>query len=173
MLRNRLTLFSLALLITLVGGFNALAQRGGGHSGGRSSGHSSHSGSKSSSKATKASAKSSAKAAKAIAKAEAKATKASRKAEAKAAKATRKDAARSDKCLSCPRERHGRIKRNPQAKSEFRKTHPCPSGGNGGCKGYVIDHIRPLAEGGADDPSTMQWQTTSAAKAKDKTERKH
>ena len=37
--------------------------------------------------------------------------------------------------------------------------------------GYVIDHIVPLACGGADVPSNMQWQTVAAAKAKDKVER--
>ena len=49
--------------------------------------------------------------------------------------------------------------------------HPCPATGKsyGACKGYVIDHIKPLQRGGADDPSNMQWQTT-AAKAKDKIE---
>jgi hypothetical protein len=35
----------------------------------------------------------------------------------------------------------------------------------------VIDHIKPLACGGLDAPSNMQWQTVAAAKAKDKTER--
>jgi hypothetical protein len=33
-----------------------------------------------------------------------------------------------------------------------------------------VDHIKPLKEGGADDPSTMQWQTVEEAKAKDKVE---
>jgi hypothetical protein len=41
-----------------------------------------------------------------------------------------------------------------------------------GRKGYVVDHIKPLACGGKDEPSNMQWQTTAAAKVKDKTERK-
>jgi hypothetical protein len=36
----------------------------------------------------------------------------------------------------------------------------------------VIDHVQPLASGGADSPSNMQWQTTAAAKEKDKWERK-
>ena len=40
-----------------------------------------------------------------------------------------------------------------------------------GRTGYVIDHIQPLACGGADTPSNMQWQTKAAAAAKDKTER--
>ena len=36
--------------------------------------------------------------------------------------------------------------------------------------GYVIDHVVLLKRGGPDDPSNMQWQTTAAAKAKDKIE---
>jgi hypothetical protein len=34
----------------------------------------------------------------------------------------------------------------------------------------VIDHVKPLKRGGADEPSNMQWQTKEAAKQKDKTE---
>jgi hypothetical protein len=41
-----------------------------------------------------------------------------------------------------------------------------------GRPGYVIDHIVPLACGGADSPSNMQWQTAAEATAKDKLERK-
>jgi hypothetical protein len=40
-----------------------------------------------------------------------------------------------------------------------------------GRPGYVIDHIVPLACGGADAPSNMQWQTIAERKAKDRTER--
>jgi hypothetical protein len=35
----------------------------------------------------------------------------------------------------------------------------------------VVDHVKPLACGGADAPGDMQWQTVAAAKAKDKWER--
>lgn len=72
------------------------------------------------------------------------------------------------------RDGHGRIKRSEAAKGAFKRQHPCPSTGKsrGACPGYVIDHVKPLANGGADDPSNMQWQTKEAAKEKDKWERK-
>ena len=41
-----------------------------------------------------------------------------------------------------------------------------------GWPGHVVDDVVPLACGGADDPSNMQWQTTEEGKAKDKVERK-
>jgi len=65
-------------------------------------------------------------------------------------------------------------KRSQSAKIEFKKQQPCPATGatKGPCKGYVIDHVKPLACGGEDKPSNMQWQTVSEAKAKDKWERK-
>jgi len=47
-----------------------------------------------------------------------------------------------------------------------------PSGYPNGRPGYVVDHIVPLAKGGKDTPSNMQWQTTAEARAKDKVERK-
>jgi hypothetical protein len=34
-----------------------------------------------------------------------------------------------------------------------------------------VDHVVPLACGGADAPSNMQWQTIAEAKAKDRKER--
>jgi hypothetical protein len=70
------------------------------------------------------------------------------------------------------RDKHGKIARSPKAKSDFKKTHACPSTGktSGACPGYVIDHIQALKHGGADDPSNMQWQTTKDAKAKDQWE---
>jgi hypothetical protein len=76
------------------------------------------------------------------------------------------------KCSSCARDSHGKIKRSPEAKHAFQRSHPCPSTGrtSGACPGYVIDHVQPLKRGGADAPSNMQWQTVAAAKAKDKVE---
>jgi len=61
----------------------------------------------------------------------------------------------------------GRIKRSAAAKDEFLRESGYPHGR----KGYVVDHVVPLACGGADAPSNMQWQTKADAKAKDKTER--
>lgn len=71
-----------------------------------------------------------------------------------------------------PRDKHGHIKRSATAKRAFEREHPCPSTGktSGRCPGYVIDHVMPLQCGGADAPFNMQWQTTGAAKTKDKTE---
>jgi hypothetical protein len=72
------------------------------------------------------------------------------------------------------RDSHGRIRRSAAAKDAFKHQRPCPATGKstGACPGYVIDHIKPLANGGADDPSNMQWQTKADAKAKDRWERK-
>jgi hypothetical protein len=80
---------------------------------------------------------------------------------------------RSDK-YSVPRNSRGAIKRSMSARQRFMDEHPCPATGQTGhkCKGYVVDHIHPLACGGMDDPSNMQWQTTADGKAKDKWERK-
>jgi hypothetical protein len=65
------------------------------------------------------------------------------------------------------------MKRSSGAKEAFKREHPCPStdGQSGPCPGYVIDHIKPLACGGADDPANMQWQTVAEGRAKDKWER--
>ncbi len=70
------------------------------------------------------------------------------------------------------RDADGKIQRSAKAKAEFKKDHPCPSTGkrSGACPGYVIDHRQPLKRGGKDAPENMQWQTTAAAKAKDKNE---
>ena len=64
--------------------------------------------------------------------------------------------------------------RSLEVKHELQREHPCPSTGRptGACPGYVKDHIVPLACGGPDAVSNLQWQTVAEAKAKDKWERK-
>ncbi|MEW5905119.1 MAG: HNH endonuclease signature motif containing protein, partial [Pseudomonadota bacterium] len=64
--------------------------------------------------------------------------------------------------------------RSYAAKRDFKAAYPCPATGKskGACPGWVVDHIEPLACGGADSPENMQWQTVEDAKAKDKWERK-
>ena len=56
----------------------------------------------------------------------------------------------------------------------FQHAHPCPATGRstGACPGWVKDHIIPLACGGPDEPSNLQWQTDADAKAKDRWERR-
>lgn len=66
------------------------------------------------------------------------------------------------------RDARGRIERSEPAKHAFERS----TGYAGGRKGYVVDHIVPLACGGADAPSNMQWQTAAEGKAKDKVERR-
>lgn len=58
--------------------------------------------------------------------------------------------------------------RSREAKRVFERGTGHPHG----WPGHVVDHIIPLACGGADAPGNMQWQTVSDGKAKDKWERK-
>jgi hypothetical protein len=64
--------------------------------------------------------------------------------------------------------------RSASVKREFQLTHPCPATGrtSGACPGYVKDHVLPLACGGPDAVSNLQWQTIRDAKAKDRWETK-
>ncbi|QSB01997.1 hypothetical protein JWZ98_03275 [Methylomonas sp. EFPC1] len=77
-------------------------------------------------------------------------------------------------CLCLVPTAQARTQRSQAAKAQFKTMQPCPSTGRskGACPGYIIDHIRALACGGADAPYNMQWQTVAAAKAKDKWERR-
>ena len=76
--------------------------------------------------------------------------------------------------LLSPLASEARIKRSQSATVEFKREQPCPTTGasKGPCKGWVIDHIQPLACGGADAAFNMQWQTVAEGKAKDKWERR-
>src|SRR5438132_11334194 len=64
--------------------------------------------------------------------------------------------------------------RSLEVKHEFQRQHPCPSTGRptGRCPGYIKDHVVPLACGGPDAVSNLQWQTIADAKAKDRWERR-
>lgn len=64
-------------------------------------------------------------------------------------------------------------RRDPRVVAAFRKLKPCPATGKhkGACPGYEIDHIVPLAAGGADAPSNMQWLTRQQHRAKTRRER--
>jgi len=49
--------------------------------------------------------------------------------------------------------------RNASSRYKFKHSNPCPSTGrsSGACPGYQVDHRQPLAAGGADHKSNMQW----------------
>jgi len=81
---------------------------------------------------------------------------------------TYKRAASKRAVVGVARDSRGRIARSESAKRTFMRQTGHPRGR----PGYVIDHVKPLACGGADAPSNMQWQTSAAAKAKDRVERK-
>lgn len=62
--------------------------------------------------------------------------------------------------------------RDPRAVREFKREVQCPATGKrrGACLGYVVDHVVPLCNAGADKPSNMQWQSIADAKVKDRDE---
>jgi hypothetical protein len=66
------------------------------------------------------------------------------------------------------RDRRGRLRRSSEAKREFMRR----TGYSRGRPGYVVDHVVPLACGGSDTPSNMQWQSREAAREKDRYERR-
>jgi hypothetical protein len=63
-------------------------------------------------------------------------------------------------------------RRPSNAEILFRLANPCPGTGerHGACAGYVVDRIIPIACGGPEEPSNMQWQTLAEAKEKDRWE---
>jgi 5-methylcytosine-specific restriction endonuclease McrA len=61
-----------------------------------------------------------------------------------------------------------RLHRSAAAKHEFWRE----SGHPHGWPGHIVDHIVPLACGGADAQTNMQWEAVAEPKAKDKWERR-
>ena len=73
----------------------------------------------------------------------------------------------------------GSIHRSQAVSNAFRKIHPCPATGltTGACTGWQINHVIPLACGGADAVSNMDWmpiqiKTCTQAYCRDRFERK-
>lgn len=57
------------------------------------------------------------------------------------------------------RNEDGSIRRSAAVLSAFQRQHPCPSTGatSGACPGWARDHVIPLACGGCDAVSNLQW----------------
>lgn len=66
-------------------------------------------------------------------------------------------------CGKPKRDANGEIIRSTTAIKYFKLQNPCPSTRLtfGPCPWYRIDHPRPLARGGCDHPTNMQWIKTS------------
>lgn len=73
----------------------------------------------------------------------------------------------------------GSIRRRADVIRAFKKTHPCPVTGaaTGACPGWAVDHVIPLAVGGCDSVSNLQWlpneiKSAPGATPKDRWERR-
>ena len=77
-------------------------------------------------------------------------------------------------CITLPFAASAKEYRSASVKHDFQLMHRCPATGrtSGACPGYVKDHVAPLACGGPDAVSNLQWQTIRDAKAKDEWETK-
>ena len=77
-------------------------------------------------------------------------------------------------CVVLPVSASAREPRSASVKGDFQLTHPCLATGltSGLCSGWVKDHVVPLACGGPDTPSNVQWLAIREARAKDKSETK-
>jgi hypothetical protein len=82
-------------------------------------------------------------------------------------------------CGPPERDENNRIKRRSDVIRSFRDAHPCPVTGEhrGSCPGWAIDHVIPLACGGCDAVSNLQWlpnelKSAAGTIAKDRWERK-
>lgn len=85
-------------------------------------------------------------------------------------------------CGAPKRDENGKIIRDPLVTAAFMAWHPCPSTGerSGICPDWSMDHVVPLACGGCDSVSNLQWLHKSVKSAaakpgfypKDRIERK-
>jgi len=62
-------------------------------------------------------------------------------------------------CGTPVRDANGEIQRSRLVLKEFQKIHPCPSTGltTGACPGWALNHTIPLACGGCDSVSNLDW----------------
>lgn len=74
---------------------------------------------------------------------------------------------------------HAHIERSRLERDTFRAQYACPATGqhSGPCPGWAVDHVIPLACGGVDKPSNMQWlplaiKSCAGTLCKDRWERK-
>ena len=82
-------------------------------------------------------------------------------------------------CITPVRLADGTIKRRADVVLAFKKHHPCPVTGlsSGSCTGWAVDHVIPLACGGVDAVSNLQWlplpiKSAAGIYPKDRWERK-
>jgi len=83
-----------------------------------------------------------------------------------ASKAGPSKAAPSDSARAPAKKKAGTYSQSAAAKAEFMRE----SGYRNGRPGFVVGYRKPLACGGTDDPTNMQWQTVAEAKATSKTQ---
>lgn len=72
-------------------------------------------------------------------------------------------------CGTPARTASGEIKRRADVVAAFKRIHPCPVTGltSGPCPGWEVDHIVPLACGGCDAVSNLQWLPITLKRAPD------
>lgn len=77
------------------------------------------------------------------------------------------------------RDADGSISRSATVVAKFKRLHPCPSTmqTSGACPGWQADHVIPLACGGCDAVSNIQWlpveiKACAGDRCKDRWERK-
>lgn len=81
---------------------------------------------------------------------------------------------RKDYCATCERDKRGKIKRSAKVLRDFQRAYPCPATGKktGKCPGWAKNHRVPLACGGKDAVSNLEWLTLAEKRKRDAIERK-